>query len=167
MDVELRNVREEDLDGVLCLNQSELPHVGSITAERLRWFAENACYFRVAIVDKALAAFLIGLRPGTEYDSPNYRWFCQRYKDFAYVDRVAVAEFSRRLGLASRLYTDFANSMPRVPIMACEVNIEPPNDASMVFHQRLGFEQVGSQFTEAGTKQVAMLVKTLPNRDRG
>jgi predicted GNAT superfamily acetyltransferase len=45
--------------------------------------------------------------------------------------------------------------------MTCEVNLSPPNAASMRFHRRLGFEQVGSQFTEAGAKQVALLAKPL------
>jgi predicted GNAT superfamily acetyltransferase len=31
----------------------------------------------------------------------------------------------------------------------------------MIFHQRLGFRQVGSQETEGGKKQVALLEKML------
>jgi predicted GNAT superfamily acetyltransferase len=167
MDIIIRDVVDQDLDAVLGLNQSEVPHVGSINIERMRWFVANAHYFRVAVDGERIAAYLIGLRPGTSYASPNYRWFCERYEDFAYVDRVAVAEFARRLGLASRLYDDFAAVVPEsVEFMTCEVNLRPPNESSMQFHRQLGFQQVGSQTTEGGSKEVAMLVMRLRDEDQ-
>ncbi len=162
MDFIIRDVLPEDLDAVLTLNQSETPHVGSVDGQKMQWFASHATYFRVAALDDRIAAFLVGLRPGTSYKSPNYLWFCERYADFAYIDRVAVAEFARRNGLASRLYDDFASTVPdTVEFMTCEVNIQPPNESSMIFHRGLGFRQVGTQKTEGGAKEVAMLAKKL------
>lgn len=162
MDYIIRNIEAPDLDAVLLLNQSEVPHVGNVDLQQMQWFASNAAYFRVVCTRDRIAAFLVGMRPGTSYESPNYRWFCDHYADFAYVDRVAVADFARRLGLASRLYDDFAAAVPAtVEFMTCEVNIQPPNESSMQFHQRLGFRQVGSQFTAGGSKEVAMLAKDL------
>ena len=162
MQFEITNVATADLDAVLALNQSEVPHVGDVDIDRMYWFAENATYFRVAKSDNQLAAFLIGLRPGTTYNSLNYRWFCDRHDEFAYVDRIAVAAHARRFGLASLLYDDFAAAMPAtVTVMTCEVNIEPPNEQSMHFHTRLGFREVGTLTDEASTKKVAMLLKDL------
>ena len=43
------------------------------------------------------------------------------------------------------------------PLLACEVNEQPPNPASMAFHERFGFAAVGRQETEGGTKQVALM----------
>ena len=162
MAYKIRDVRDTDLNAVLILNQSEVPHVGSIDLDRMRWFAKNADYFRVAVEDNTISAYLVGLRPGSSYDSLNYRWFCERYADFAYVDRVAVAENARREGLASRLYEDFAASVPAsVEFMTCEVNVRPPNESSMRYHKRQGFEQVGSRVFDNGDKEVAMLAKAL------
>lgn len=156
------NVDDSDLPKVLELNQSELPHVGSIDLDKMRWFAANAAYFRVIRRGGDIAAYLVGMRPGSSYASPNYRWFCHRYDDFAYVDRVAVAASARRLGLATRLYRDFAESVRgSVAIMTCEVNVRPSNESSMKFHHDLGFRQVGSLESDDGRKEVAMLVKTL------
>ena len=162
MNTIIRDVSDADLDAVLSLNQSEVPHVGSVDLEKMRWFATHASYFRVALSDARLAAYLVGFRPGTDYTSPNYLWFCGHYDDFAYVDRIAVAKFSRRSGIASRLYDDFAAQMPgTVGIMTCEVNTRPPNEASMQFHRRLGFKQVSSLALDDGSKEVALLVKQL------
>ena len=162
MQFEIANVATSDLDAVLELNESEVPHVGKVDLDRMHWFARHATWFRVAKSENRLAAFLIGLRPGTAYDSLNYRWFCDRYDEFAYIDRIAVAEHARRHGLATLLYDDFAAAMPKsVSIMTCEVNIQPPNDDSMQFHQRLGFRQVGTLTSDEDDKKVAMLLKDL------
>jgi predicted GNAT superfamily acetyltransferase len=158
----ITDVVTEDLEEVLELNESEVPHVGKVDIDRMHWFAQHAHYFRVARTGAQLAAFLIGLRPGTSYDSPNYRWFCDRYEDFAYVDRIAVAAHARRQGLAAMMYDDFAAAMPTsVSIMTCEVNIRPPNEQSMTFHTRLGFRKVGTQAGDDGNKEVVMLLKDL------
>lgn len=165
MDMIIREVSDADLDAVLSLNQSEVPHVGSVDLEKMRWYATNASYFRVAVSGDELAAYLVGFRPGTAYTSPNYLWFCEHYDDFAYVDRIAVAKFARRSGIASRLYDDFADSMRGVvELMTCEVNVRPPNESSMTFHRRLGFEQVGSLVSDDSRKEVAMLAKDLPGQ---
>jgi len=162
MDFIIRDVGAQDIGEILSLNESAVPAVNSIPIEKMQWFAEHAAYFRVATADDRLAAFLIGLRPGTAYESLNYRWFCNHYADFGYIDRIAVASHTRRHGLATQLYDDFqATLRDVVDIMTCEVNLRPPNEVSMRFHERYGFEQIGSQTTEDGEKEVALLVKTL------
>lgn len=158
----IRDVRDEELPVVLALNESAVPHVNCIDLAQMQKFRAEAAYFRVAVVDDRPAAFLVGLRPDADYHSPNFRWFCARYPDFAYIDRVAVAGTARRRGLGAALYRDFeATFMGFCPRLACEVNLRPPNEASMQFHYRMGFEQVGSQTIDGGAKEVAMLIKTL------
>ncbi|MBT8103249.1 MAG: GNAT family N-acetyltransferase [Gammaproteobacteria bacterium] len=156
--MQITDVIPDDLADVLRLNQSSVPHVSGIDLAQMQWFADHAHYFRVVRQDGLLAGFLIGLRPGLPYESPNYRWFGKRYRDFGYVDRVAVAPSARRRGVASRLYQDFATTLGRdVGVMTCEVNIRPANDSSMRYHEQLGFVRVGSQETEGGKKEVALL----------
>ena len=158
----IRDVRAQDLEQVLSLNESVVPDVNSVPLEQMQWFASNAAYFRVAAAGDEIGGFLVGLRPGTSYPSANYRWFAERYDDFAYVDRVAVAPAARRQRLASRFYDDFAATIAaEAGVMTCEVNLRPPNESSMRFHERYGFEQVGSQETEGGSKEVALLVRQL------
>ena len=158
--ITLRRVEESDLGDVLRLNEAAVPAVNSIGLVQMRWFAHTATYFGVALRGGDVVGFLIGMRPGTTYASPNYRWFCNRYDEFGYIDRIAIAENARRLGLATRLYRDFEASLPStVGLLTCEVNIVPPNESSMRFHEEYGFRTVGTQTLENDRKKVALMVK--------
>jgi predicted GNAT superfamily acetyltransferase len=159
--MQILRIEQNDYDSVLALNEESVPHVNLIGIEELQWFVEYAACTRVAKIDNRLAGFLIGLRPGTQYASPNYQWFCDNYDDFAYVDRVVVSEWARRQRVAESLYEAFASSQSDAPVMTCEVNIRPPNDGSMVFHERMGFRQVSSQEIDGGKKEVALMEKPI------
>jgi len=159
--MKISKIEQSDLVEVLALNEESVPHVSSISSEELQWFFDNAAFLRIAKIDDRFAGFLIGLRPGTEYASPNYRWFCDNYEDFAYVDRVAVSKWAQRQGVAESLYNAFASSQSGAPVMTCEVNIRPSNETSMLYHERMGFRQVGSQETNGGEKEVAFMEKRL------
>jgi len=162
MGIIIRAVETNDLQSVLELNEGAVPHVNSVDIEQMHWFSENAHFFRVALKDTEIVAFLVGLNQGTSYQSPNYRWFCDHYISFIYVDRVVVAETARQSGLATRLYDDFAATAPDdARMMTCEVNIKPANDTSMQFHLHQGFRKVGSLTTEAGKKEVALMERKL------
>jgi len=156
--MQITDVKPSDLGNVLRLNDDSVPHVSRIDMAQMEWFASTAHYFRVVRHEQQLAGFLIGLRAGLPYASPNYRWFSENYTDFGYVDRVAVSATARRMGIASRLYEDFAASLQgEVDVMTCEVNIRPANESSMRYHRQYGFVQVGTQQTEGGEKEVALL----------
>lgn len=160
--MQLLDITDADLAIVLALNEASVPHVNSIDLDQMRWFAENASYFKIARIEDQFAGFLIGLRPGLDYSSENYRWFCDNYEDFGYIDRVAVEPGARRFGVGSRLYDDFGQSLRgHVNRMTCEVNIRPPNESSMRYHETHGFVQVASQKTEGGAKEVALMEKQL------
>lgn len=156
----LRRVEDADLEAVLQLNDASVPAVNRVNLEQMRWFAANAAYFSVALHNQQFAGFLIGMRPGTGYASPNYRWFCDEYDDFGYIDRIAIADNARRLGLATRLYRDFDASLPAsVEVLTCEVNLVPANESSMRFHEDYGFRTVGTQTLDHGRKEVALMAR--------
>jgi len=161
MKYSIRKATVADLEDVLALNQSEVPHVGSITMAEMSDFLTMASYFHVVRDDHGdLLASLIGLGPSAAYASLNYRWFDERYPRFAYIDRIAVAANARRQGIAEALYKDFEHqSGKQTEWLCCEVNLVPENPVSMAFHQRLGFKQVGTLETANGAKKVALLIR--------
>jgi predicted GNAT superfamily acetyltransferase len=104
---------------------------------------------------------LLAFRQGVDYESPNYRWFAERYDAFIYIDRVVIAANARGDGIGATLYSDlfkFARS-EGVKIIACEFDIVPPNPASQRFHQRHGFREVGTQQLHGGNKHVSLQVR--------
>lgn len=159
---DLRDCRQQDLPQIRELNEAAIPAVNRLSLDELEWFRIKADYFRVAVQSDVIGGFLVGLKQGREYASENYRWFSNRFRHFAYIDRIVVGESARRRGLASRFYRDFAERCgPGSKRLVCEVNLKPPNDSSMQFHERMGFTQIDSQATEGGRKQVALLMRTL------
>ena len=162
LEISFRNATRDDLTETRLINEAVVPAVNSLSVEELGWFLEHAPWFRVATNEDRVLGMLIGFFEDSSYASENYRWFASNYARFAYVDRVAVHDDARRLGIATRLYEDFIDGMPPgVPLLTCEVNTRPANPGSLRFHERLGFEQVGSQETGDGEKEVALLAKRL------
>jgi hypothetical protein len=151
---------EADLPEVLAINEACTPHVSSISLEELRALAAQACHFKVVRIGGQVAGFFLALGPGQVYESLNYRWFCERYEDFIYVDRIAISREFRGTGIGRMFYEDLERTTASgVAWITCEVNLRPPNPESLAFHQRLGFQEVGQQDTEGGGKRVSLLVR--------
>jgi len=147
---------------LLEMNEGEVPHVNSVPVALFEWFAAEAAYFHVAGVDDRPVGFLIGLTPGMPHTSHYYRWFQSRYADFVYIDRIVVGAGSRGRGVGRRLYEHMEEAFRgRRSMLACEVNLVPPNEPSLRFHERLGFRALGTLETEGGAKVVRLLVKAL------
>jgi predicted GNAT superfamily acetyltransferase len=164
MKFRIRNAMPADLPAVLAMNDAAVPHVNRLSPARMQDLHVEAAWFRVAARQggNGLSAFLIGLTPEAKYDSPNFLWFRSNYPNFAYIDRIAVADDARRGGLGTALYDDFESAfLNRVPLLVCEVNLRPANPASMELHRRRGFVEAGSQVIDNGNKEVAMMVKRL------
>src|SRR5688500_11114852 len=79
-----------DLPAILALNEMHVPHVSSLTTDSLQALVDQASYVSVARIGGEIAGFLLALGPDQPYESLNYRWFCQRYDDFVYIDRIAI-----------------------------------------------------------------------------
>jgi uncharacterized protein len=118
----------------------------------------GAAYHRVFESGGQAAAFLLALREGSLYDSPNYRWFAQRYPTFLYIDRIVVARELRGSEVGRLLYNDllaFA-AQSGVCLITCEYDVEPLNAASQRFHDSFGFREVGTQAVGAAGKRVSL-----------
>lgn len=164
----LRDVTRDDLPAVRALNEASVPAVNPVSEEEFAWFHEVADYFRLVEINRSLAGFLLGLRPGLPYESLNYRWFSDRLADFCYIDRLAVDDRFRRRGVASALYADIRRRAREhgAPILACEVNLRPRNDVSLAFHAHQGFVEVGQQDTDGGNKRVSLMTLSLVPGER-
>ena len=156
--VSIRSFAEHDVAPVLALNNANLPELNELDeAEvvRLARLAEGAL---VAEVDGQFAGFCWVIGPDQPYGSLNYGWFSRQYAHFLYLDRIAVHPDFRRYGIGRGFYTHLVEHFTgSFPVLLCEVNVRPRNDASLHFHHSIGFREVGQQDTDGGTKTVSLL----------
>lgn len=109
-----------------------------------------------------VVGFCLVLRKSAPYESLNFKWFRDRYDDFVYLDRVAVAATHRNRGIGGLLY-DEVERLTDQSLFALEVNLRPRNDGSLRFHARRGFVEVGRQETDYDAL-VSLMVKHLPTK---
>lgn len=190
MDV-IRNYRTGDAAAVLELNASNRPEVSALDATRLAWYAAHSPFFRVVVLEESEVGsdpgagpdaaesqagdvrpdqpvgFFVGLTDEqSDYDSPNFGWFSDRHREFAYVDRIALAESARGRGIGPALYRAFEqwSVAARKPVLCAEVNTIPPNPRSLRFHRLAGFVEVGRLRPYGPDQEESMLEKLLPGR---
>ncbi|MFC4728069.1 GNAT family N-acetyltransferase [Coralloluteibacterium thermophilus] len=162
MTILVRDVREHELDSVLALNNTAGPSILALDAPALHRLWSIADYFRVAEVDGLLAGFLIAMDRSADYDSPNFRWFRERYDAFLYVDRIVVATTRRGAGVGRVFYADVQSyAEVRVPMLTSEVFLDEGSDAALLFHGTFGYGEVGQQVMEGPGRRVSLLAKTL------
>ena len=158
----IRDATVADHPVLLALNNGAAPHVNALDETQFSWLAGHAVYFRVLEDAGGIAGFVLCVPSGIDYWSENYHWFSQRYADFLYLDRVVVAERSRRGGVGRALYDDLhalhAADWLRITL---EVNLRPPNPASVAFHEKLGYRVVGQREYDDGKKTVQMYERPL------
>lgn len=162
--MQLRAYHPDDLVTIHAINQAEVPAVGDETVEALGHIAEQSAIALVAEEDGVTAGFCLVLAPGADYGSGNYLWFSERYDDFVYLDRVAIAPAFRRRGLGRTMYLEVerlaAQRCPAATDFTLEVNLRPRNDTSLAFHETLGFVEVGRRETSYGSL-VSLMAKPL------
>lgn len=155
---DIRPITSALLPAVLDLNNKHAQELSLLDADRLSQLVD-AAYLGVAVGE--LDAFMLAFDQTSDYDSPNFIWFRERYPQFAYVDRIAVAAAARGQGLARRLYQHLFDQAAADghTMVACEVNVDPPNPGSDAFHAALGFAEVGT--AGYGLKTVRYFVRPL------
>jgi uncharacterized protein len=153
-----RDAAPDDFPRVLKLNADSVEFLSPLDGERLQLLHGQSAYHRVLEEGGHVLAFLLAFREGASYDSPNYRWFNERYPRFLYIDRVVVDATQQGRGIGKRFYADliqFARSAG-VERVTCEFDTDPPNEPSRRFHVGLGFQEVGTQFYGSPRKQVSL-----------
>ena len=146
-----------DLPGLLALNNAHAKETSWLDEIQLNALIQKACY---ACRVKPAEAFLLAFDPSAKYDNRNFHWFQERYRNLIYIDRVVVASTSRRQGLAGALYADLIEwaAQRKYDFVGCEINKIPPNLSSDVFHEKMGFTQVGEGHVSAD-KHVRYLIR--------
>jgi len=158
-DTQLRPPAAGDLAWMHALNQDCVPEVGDVTEAELAALLERATFSLVATAGDRGVGFIVCLQPGADYQSPNFQFFEAQGRPHLYNDRIAIADGHRGRGIGRALYeASFAHARERrLGRVTCEVNVKPPNPASLAMHARLGFEAIEDQTDPRNGKVVRML----------
>ena len=158
----LRDATIEDSDAIVRLNDLSVAVTSPMDADRYRELLAISDLASVVELEGEVAAFLLTIGEGRPYDNGNYHWFSRRLKSFLYIDRVVVDQARRGAGLGQQLYAHlFEWALDHgVLLLAAEFDIEPLNEASLAFHDRHGFVELGTRVLPNG-KVVSMRVKSL------
>jgi len=154
----IRDAAPADYPAILAINLESEHVLAPLDLAQLTRLHAMAERLRVVDVDGTVAAFLIVLREGAGYESPNYRYFSARMDNFLYVDRIVVARAHQGQGWGGALYRELFDHARHegVPRVTCEVDVVPPNEGSQLFHARFGFRELGRQWVADGRKQVSL-----------
>ena len=158
-DIIIRSMTASDIEAVWAINQENIPAVGEETVEVLADLLSMSLFSLVVEAEKVVVGFCMILGPQTQYQSPNYLYFCERYADFIYLDRVAVTSAFQGLGLGAAMYRE-VERLSQSTLFALEVNTKPRNEGSLRFHTREGFVMLEEVETRSG-KMVGFMIKEL------
>ena len=150
----IQAIKKIDIYNCFQLNQANTPNVGSETYKNFEELIVNADY-TLCIKKEEVIAFAICFADTDktiEYlNSVNHKNFKELIKminNFLYVDRVAVAENYRHLGIGSELYKKIINygKSQNNTSVAAEINYLPiKNDISFNFHKKHGFKEIATK----------------------
>ena len=156
--MELHELQNKDIPSIWLINQEGLPGTGKISEKEIADLLSISELALGAYEENELVGFVICLPPKTRYGSLNYAWFNKRYEEFLYVDRIAVSENHRNCKIGTKLYKEVISHAEQnnCPI-AAEVSLKPPNPASLRFHERNGFNEMGVLHHES--KSVTMMMR--------
>ena len=158
--MELRAYSPSDAGQVVAMNQASVDNLAPMDEAHLARLVALADTAQVVAEHDTVGGFAMAMAPGAGYDSEYYRWFEGRAEPFLYLDRVVIAESFRRQGLASLLYDAMEERATQFGRMCCEVNVEPPNHASLAFHAARGYHEL-ARYRSSPTKEVVLPEKPL------
>ena len=149
---QFRPIAEGDLPRLLEINEANVPEVGPLDLDGLAFLVAEAAIGLAVEADDDIVGFCLVLASGSEYASVNYRWFMDHHPDSMYLDRVAFDAAAQGQGLGTALYAEvervIGERFPTADAVTLEVNVDPPNEPSLRFHDKLGFVEVGRQMSK-------------------
>lgn len=158
----IRSLAVSDCKAILRINAASLPGVAALDeAEFTRLLAMPNHHLAVENERRVVMGYALAFNGRDPYDGEEFQAFRRKsLKSFIYIDQVATQVEWRKMGVGSAVYDALENTarLTGAATLCCEVNIEPPNPDSMVFHRNRGFNGSEILHTTDGRK-VALLFK--------
>ncbi len=154
----LDKIPKNILNDILELNQDNKPALGGIDSLiHLEKLYNSSMFCLCNFFEDKLNSFALIMSKDSDYQSPNFLYFKNKYEDFIYIDRIAVQSNFQRNGIGTAIYNEI-NSIAKINSLpvCCEVNTVPLNKKSLDFHYNKGFRKI--EEVNYGKKKVVMLI---------
>ena len=140
----------------LALNNQFARETSKLDMARFEFMIENAI---AAIAISPDIAFFLAYDENSNYDGEHFQYLKTKFKNFLYLDRIIVKKSEQAMGIGTSLYEGLFEIAEDLNIeqILCEVNILPLNEASLSFHDALGFETIEDKIIEPNVKTVRYL----------
>src|SRR3989338_2362774 len=152
MNMKIRNATIDDIIEIIKVNRSCLITEGgngliqARSREEFDRVLQLSKYFFVAESDNKVIGYLTVLDESTDFlDNEIFSFYPKHYKNFVFVDQIAVHPDYRHSGVAKKLYEKLVsaekNSDNKRIIL--DVLVKPVNYTSINFHKAIGFKSLG------------------------
>jgi predicted GNAT superfamily acetyltransferase len=161
--MQIRDIVARDIEKVIRLNESSVKYLSPLSSPQLATLLTQSVYHKIIEINGNIVSFILAFDQNSDYKSPNYLWFKERYDNFIYIDRVVVQNEYRLQGIANYLYQQIFTyaEKNKYEIIACEIDIDPPNMGSLKFHEKYKFREVGKQRPYSGEKEVSLRISRI------
>jgi predicted GNAT superfamily acetyltransferase len=160
----IQPLKPETYPQILTLNGEAQPAVTRLDEnELLRLSILSDAHHVVVDSNDVVVGYMLAFYYDANYDGEEFGALRKIITaPFLYVDQIVISSAVRGTGLGRALYHRMEMEAMRreIHVLCCDVNTLPLNAASLAFHYRLGFKQIGSLPTTDG-RQAALLKKTL------
>lgn len=141
---------DAELEEFVALNRIEVRWTGSLSVSTLREGLLRGA--GLLLLGRPVLAGCFVVPSSLETRGPVGRWFAAEIAEpHMLIERVLVAPSVRRGGIGRRLYGEVKRAHPGHTLVAA-VKTQPRNDASLHFHDAMGFVSIGSGSPFPGTE---------------
>jgi len=161
--VDLDEIKPADWSAVLQINASIQPAVARLDGRELSRLLALSGFHRVARKNGTVIGYMFSFPSESFYDGEEFVFFHQLARaPFVYVDQLGISPEHQRRGIGQLFYSTLRHEASHVGAQSicCEVNLAPPNPASLNFHYQLGFVEIASLHVTDG-RTVALLERRL------
>jgi len=154
----IRDIETADHDRIVDLNAKVVEWTSPMSSGQLQGLVSMAAFRKVIVSDDAVVGFILVMASDCLYKNDNFSWFAERYSRFLYIDRIVIDSKKSQAGFGRALYEQLISygRERSSKQLVCEYTFSPLNKGSRLFHQRLGFSEVGRRQLTGSEKIVSM-----------
>ncbi len=146
---DIRDCSNSQIKKLVHLNNQFARETSKIDAAKMVELA-NKSFCAIGISPEV--GFILAFDEKADLEGENHSYLKTKFDNFLYIDRIIVGKNFQGQGFGTAFYEivlELAEEAGK-ELLLCEVNIDPPNDISIEFHENFGFEAIEERVLNNG-----------------